>query len=145
MKLAPISLAVIAALGVSLSAPEKAKADDWGCQVMLCLASPGSPTMFSECIPPITKLWDVLDHGGGFPSCSGGGVGRITVGYDPRYSYGHGRFNRNYMVVTEYFDDGRIQRVYTNRFQLTAPISQTTSPNSSPINSNINGIVPAQE
>lgn len=29
-----------------------ARADDWGCQVILCLSSPGGPTQYAECRPP---------------------------------------------------------------------------------------------
>lgn len=34
----------------------KARADDWGCQVILCLSNPGGPTQYAECRPPIEKL-----------------------------------------------------------------------------------------
>ena len=51
------------------SAP--AKASDWGCQVLLCLANPGGPTQYAECVPPITKLWDALSKvpPDPFPTC----------------------------------------------------------------------------
>lgn len=47
-----------------------ARADDWGCEVLLCLSDPRGPTTESECRPPIEKLYDVLKRGGSFPSCS---------------------------------------------------------------------------
>ena len=59
---------------VTVAAPQPAYASDWGCQVILCLATPGSPTTYAECVPPITRLWQVLAVGGSFPSCSGVGV-----------------------------------------------------------------------
>lgn len=47
--------------------------DDLGCQVMLCLASPNSPTEFAECVDPIEKLHDRLRKGRSFPKCDMGG------------------------------------------------------------------------
>lgn len=52
---------------VAVAAPQPAYASDWGCQVVLCLATPGSPTKYAECVPPITKLWNALAMGGGLP------------------------------------------------------------------------------
>lgn len=46
---------------------------DWGCEVLLCLANPGSPTEFAECVDPIEKLWEHLAKGRSFPRCSMGG------------------------------------------------------------------------
>jgi hypothetical protein len=45
-----------------------------GLQVVLCLATPGSPTKYAQCVPPITKLWNVLAMGGSFPTCTGVGI-----------------------------------------------------------------------
>ena len=59
---------------VAVAAPQPAHASDWGCQVILCLATPGSPTSYAECVPPITKLWNVLALGGSFPTCTGVGI-----------------------------------------------------------------------
>ncbi|WP_089166352.1 hypothetical protein [Caballeronia sordidicola] len=50
-------------------APSPVFADDWGCQVLLCLADPRGPETESECKPPIEKLWDALNHGRPFPTC----------------------------------------------------------------------------
>ena len=47
--------------------------NDWGCEVLLCLANPGSPTEFAECVDPIEKLWEHLAKGRSFPKCSMGG------------------------------------------------------------------------
>jgi hypothetical protein len=35
---------------------------------------PGSPTKYAQCVPPITKLWNVLAMGGSFPTCTGVGI-----------------------------------------------------------------------
>ena len=59
---------------VAIAAPQPAYASDWGCQVILCLATPGSPTTYAECVPPISKLWNVLALGGSVPTCTGVGI-----------------------------------------------------------------------
>ncbi|TCQ74735.1 hypothetical protein EDF68_11421 [Ochrobactrum sp. BH3] len=67
-----ISFALACSAFISaISVSQTAKADEWGCQVILCLANPGSPTEYAECVPPITKLYKHLAKGGSFPSCSG--------------------------------------------------------------------------
>lgn len=48
----------------------KANADDWGCQVLLCLSNPAGPEAVSQCVPPIERLYDTLRHHGSFPSCA---------------------------------------------------------------------------
>ncbi len=68
------AIALCAASVVTVAAPQPAYASDWGCQVVLCLATPGSPTKYAECVPPITKLWSALATGGEFPSCTGVGI-----------------------------------------------------------------------
>lgn len=47
---------------------------DWACEVVMCLASPNSPTEFAECVPPIEKLYKELAKGASFPSCGMGGA-----------------------------------------------------------------------
>jgi hypothetical protein len=61
----------------------KARADDWGCQVLLCLSNPGGPTQFAECVPPIQRLWGELARGRAFPTCSGVGFQASRPGYQP--------------------------------------------------------------
>ena len=68
------AIALCAAGTFAAAVPQPALASDWGCQVVLCLATPGSPTKYAECVPPITKLWNALAMGGGFPSCTGVGI-----------------------------------------------------------------------
>lgn len=48
-----------------------AKADDWGCQVLLCLANPAGPMAAGGCVPPITRLYQALTkrNPDPFPSC----------------------------------------------------------------------------
>lgn len=62
-----LSLAV--ALGVSMAWSDVARADDWGCQVRLCLSNPGGPEQYTECVPPIERLWAALRDGDPVPTC----------------------------------------------------------------------------
>lgn len=68
-------LAPIVFAGLSILAPDVAHADDWGCQVLLCLSNPGGPEQYSACVPPIEKLWSALRHGDPFPTCDFGAGG----------------------------------------------------------------------
>ncbi|ECT3230441.1 hypothetical protein D1336_21400 [Salmonella enterica subsp. enterica serovar Heidelberg] len=65
-KLTLVSASLVGALSLF---SQTAKADDWGCQVLLCLSDPRGPTTESECKPPIHKLWDHLRKGKPFPTC----------------------------------------------------------------------------
>lgn len=66
---------IIGAILLSLATP--ALADEWGCQVLLCLSNPGGPTEFAECVPPIEKLWAALSKipPDPFPTCPEAGAG----------------------------------------------------------------------
>jgi hypothetical protein len=68
-----ISCAFVAGMFVLM--PAFAHADEWGCQVILCLSNPGGPEQYSECVPPIEKLWRALRHGDPFPTCDFGSGG----------------------------------------------------------------------
>ena len=78
------------ALGLAVSAgvADPAHAQDWGCQVLLCLANPGGPTQYAECAPPISRLWDALRRGSAFPTCSGPSA--ATSGTDGKFYRKHG-------------------------------------------------------
>lgn len=76
------STVIAAFVGISILAPGTARADDWGCQVILCLSNPGGPEQYGECVPPIEKLWAALHHGDPFPTCdfgAGGSQGTSAV------------------------------------------------------------------
>ena len=62
-------------IGTCVITPSLAHADDWGCQVILCLSNPGGPEQYAECVPPIEKLWRTLRHGDPFPTCDFGAGG----------------------------------------------------------------------
>ena len=92
-----LSLAVLA-MGTALK-PTPARANDLGCQVLLCLSNPGGATQYAQCVAPMTKLWQRLATGGSFPGCSGG-VARTKV-------YDRDSTTRRRVVIT--FNDGRSQ------------------------------------
>jgi hypothetical protein len=77
-------------LGASVFMPGLAHADDWGCQVILCLSNPGGPEQYGECVPPIEKLWNALRHGDPFPTCNfgvGGSQGTSASNTDASAAY----------------------------------------------------------
>jgi hypothetical protein len=69
------SIALMLFAGTSIFVPGVAYADDWGCQVLLCLSNPGGPEQYSACVPPIERLWSALRHGDPFPTCDFGAGG----------------------------------------------------------------------
>ena len=97
------TLSLCAAGVISVATPQPALASDWGCQVVLCLATPGSPTKYAECVPPITKLWNVLALGGSFPSCTGISIKtkKAKHGYDMTVTRSDGAVSR-YSLDTRY-------------------------------------------
>jgi hypothetical protein len=62
-----LALSMVAAL-IGLHTGSAA-ADQWGCEVLLCLSNPAGPTAVAECKPPIHRLWRHLAHGHAFPTC----------------------------------------------------------------------------
>lgn len=64
------------ALMLASATPSPAMAADstWACEVLLCASNPGGWMQYAQCVPPIRKLLRSLALGGGFPTCSAGGV-----------------------------------------------------------------------
>lgn len=64
------------ALMLASATPSPAMASDstWACEVLLCASNPGGWMQYAQCVPPIRKLLRSLALGGGFPTCSAGGV-----------------------------------------------------------------------
>jgi hypothetical protein len=56
------------ALAIGLTS-HAVSADQWGCEVLLCLSNPAGPTAVKECEPPIHRLWNHLRDGHEFPTC----------------------------------------------------------------------------
>jgi hypothetical protein len=79
------ALALTLFAGVSALMPSVAHADDWGCQVILCLSDSGGPEQYGACVPPIERLWTTLRHGDPFPACDFG-AGSTQMPYDPAQS-----------------------------------------------------------
>lgn len=77
--MAMLGVAAAVAAAPMTAAPTPAAASQWGCEVLLCLASPESPTQYAECVPPITRLWRHLAAGGSFPSCDFVDAGAVDV------------------------------------------------------------------
>lgn len=77
-----IAFGLLSALGFAASAQAQTNSNginltpkgDWACEVVLCLASPNSPTEFAECVPTIEKLYKELAKGASFPRCAMGGA-----------------------------------------------------------------------
>lgn len=72
---------VCAVLALGMAAPTRANDDNtYGCEVVLCLATPGSPLTYAECVPPIEKFFASLLTGGGMPTCAGSGITMTPAG-----------------------------------------------------------------
>lgn len=117
---------VIGALAI---APVLAHADDWACEVVLCLANPQGATAVTECVPPIKKLWRELAKGHAFPTCNmnTGGVSGNSASNSwasgrncpPQYRYSGGGdsselFCKFTGVVTVKVDNQLYTRVWWN-------------------------------
>ncbi len=61
-----------AATLVALIASPQARADDWGCQVLLCLSNPAGPMAVAQCVPPIQRLYAAIFkwRPDPFPTCT---------------------------------------------------------------------------
>ncbi|WFU50180.1 hypothetical protein [Sinorhizobium terangae] len=94
-------LAIAGTVPLYLISVSYVQADNWGCQVILCLSNPGSATQYAECRPPIEKLWRELANGHSFPTCSGVGFQASRPGYEPYYC------NGGYRLTTRYGDRAR--------------------------------------
>lgn len=69
------SLAAVAFATASIATtPARASDSTWACEVLLCASNPGGWMQFAECVQPIHQLLEHLAFGGGFPTCSAGGV-----------------------------------------------------------------------
>ncbi len=64
-----------AAVAMVVAAPftsTAAKADTWGCEVLLCLSNPAGPMAVSQCVPPIQRLYRAIfkRNPDPFPTCA---------------------------------------------------------------------------
>lgn len=69
------SLMAVALAAASIATtPARAADSTWACEVLLCASNPGGWMQYAECVKPIRELIRHLALGGGFPTCSAGGV-----------------------------------------------------------------------
>ena len=64
------------------AATHPARADEWGCEVLLCMSNPAGPEAVGQCVPPMQRFYHVLSHGGSRPTCSESGWSG-GIGYEP--------------------------------------------------------------
>lgn len=76
-------------IGTLAILPVMAHADNWACEVILCLANPQGATAVAECVPPIKKLWRELAKGHAFPTCNMNTGG--ASGNSASHSWANGR------------------------------------------------------
>ena len=56
---------------ITLFLSQAAYAEDWGCQVMLCMSNPAGPMAVAECVPPMQRLYEAMSHKGfQWPTCA---------------------------------------------------------------------------
>lgn len=65
---------LLAALAIAASflAPNAARAEDWGCKVLICLSNPSGPMAVAQCVPPIQQLYRAIFkwRPDPFPTCT---------------------------------------------------------------------------
>lgn len=103
-----------------LTSPGQAQANEWGCEVILCLSNPGGATQFAACRPPIQKLWRELAEGHSFPTCSGVGFRSSRPGYEPYYC------ETGYRLESDYRPRGQETTCVSTSLQ---PVSDAYCPN----------------
>ncbi|WP_370051197.1 hypothetical protein [Sinorhizobium fredii] len=95
-----VFLSTISASSAYLVSDSIARADDWGCEVILCLSNPGGATQYAPCRPPIHRLWRELARGHAFPTCSSVGFRASRPRYEPYYC------NEGFRLTTRTNDRG---------------------------------------
>ncbi|MHB1098234.1 MAG: hypothetical protein ACYCZR_01650 [Burkholderiales bacterium] len=70
---------------MGLLASREARSSDYGCKVLLCLANPGGPEQYAQCVPPIEQLKNDLLNGNPFPTCEEAGGGSFTSMVNSHY------------------------------------------------------------
>ncbi len=96
------AIAVFGLGALYLGSSQNARADDWGCKVILCLSNPGGATQYAQCRPALQKLWRWLARGKSFPTCSSAGFESSRPRYEPYYC------NDGYRLTVSYADRRRV-------------------------------------
>jgi hypothetical protein len=80
----PLFLAVFSGVLVAgaVMSSKEARADQWGCEVLLCMSNPAGPTAVSQCVTPMERFYSVLKHSGSRPTCPESGWSG-NIGYQP--------------------------------------------------------------
>lgn len=62
-------------------------ADQWGCEVLLCLSNPAGPMAVQQCVPPIQRLYRAIFKAkpDPFPTCPEAGNNSARVDYNNHY------------------------------------------------------------
>lgn len=85
---------ILAAFSVSFAATfsSAAHADDWGCEVLLCLSNPAGPMAVSQCVPPIKRLYAAIfkRKPDPFPTCA------MATSQNGTRSYANVEYNNYY-------------------------------------------------
>ena len=55
-------------VAVTALCAQPAHADEWGCEVLLCMSNPAGPEAVGQCVPPMQRFYNVLKHGGSRPT-----------------------------------------------------------------------------
>ncbi|WP_321907918.1 hypothetical protein [Paraburkholderia sp. J11-2] len=90
------TLALTLVAGTSVLAPGVAHADDWGCQVLLCLSNPGGREQYGARVSPIERLWSALRHGDSVPTCDFGTGG--SQGTSATNTFAGGGYCREHLL-----------------------------------------------
>jgi hypothetical protein len=94
MKMQKLCAAIAFTTGLLMS--PHARADNWGCEVLLCLSNPAGPMAVKECVPPITRLYKAIFKWkpDPFPTCV------LSSGIDSKTAGG----NYAHVAAPSYFD-----------------------------------------
>lgn len=76
---APASMAAIFAAATALA--PLARADEFGCKVLLCILNPNGWSSVGECVPPVERALRMAARGKGWPQCPEAGS-RGSIGYE---------------------------------------------------------------
>ena len=108
----PRTIFASACLVAAMLSAQPSRADgSWGCKVILCLASPDSPTQYGECVPPIHKLYSELAKGNPFPTCDDVSEAGITTNRwtDPQEECPAGDVEEVVQVTDDRGHDSRVR------------------------------------
>ena len=109
-----VLLVPVVAICISVFMSKNVAADDFGCKVLLCLASPGGAMQYEECRPTIRKLYRMLYKRKPFPSCEMANSEGISVkqGVEPWVECKEGYESASEQQEGEYYRQARVCRIF---------------------------------